>query len=520
MVASLLRPLTNGIQDERLYELNGTTFYPFLKQWNPTTRFTTQMVRLDFDSTPEFGVTSVLTLVPKGQLISRLFLVSNLPDISVPQTAAKSYCDASGLTLAGPKFGWTNSLGHALVSQASIDIGNTRCDTLDSRLLEMLDEYYNPIEKTTVINRMIKRRDNGFTEESFGRFVASTQVVVPLPFWFSRGDSAAFLPIDAIRDRENRVRLNISFRQSTGIYYTNSRNFRPMTAQQRTADGSSLWPIAGSQFYFNDPSGGTIIPGISTSTPVSPIPNIIMPTTLKLGETYVIAEYIYLDQPEANRFRIADLQYPIVQHYAMNPFQTRGLMRGSVEINVPNPTTSLFWMANRVEAPQYNAYFLATRDLSGADASGASSRNIWWPNATGLEASNPGFLRPGFMLSDSEPFTGFAIMYEGRLVRARTEAPAGWRAIVPSWEFKKSPWINGYYYTMALGNWPGYTPETRPRGEANLDKIQRRELIFELASKRGTNNPNDVPSYVIYCWAETYNILRVYGGRAGLMFAY
>jgi glutathione S-transferase len=29
-----------------------------------------------------------------------------------------------------------------------------------------------------------------------------------------------------------------------------------------------------------------------------------------------------------------------------------------------------------------------------------------------------------------------------------------------------------------------------------------------------------VPRYIIYLWAETYNIFRVYGGRAGMMFAY
>jgi len=29
-----------------------------------------------------------------------------------------------------------------------------------------------------------------------------------------------------------------------------------------------------------------------------------------------------------------------------------------------------------------------------------------------------------------------------------------------------------------------------------------------------------VPRYLVYVWAETYNIFRVYGGRGGMMFAY
>jgi len=43
---------------------------------------------------------------------------------------------------------------------------------------------------------------------------------------------------------------------------------------------------------------------------------------------------------------------------------------------------------------------------------------------------------------------------------------------------------------------------------------------LELTPRRGTYNQNDVPSYNVYIWAETYNVLRVYGGRAGLLFAY
>jgi hypothetical protein len=42
----------------------------------------------------------------------------------------------------------------------------------------------------------------------------------------------------------------------------------------------------------------------------------------------------------------------------------------------------------------------------------------------------------------------------------------------------------------------------------------------EFSPSRGSYNPNAVPSYTVYIYAATYNMLRVYGGRAGLMFAY
>jgi hypothetical protein len=59
-----------------------------------------------------------------------------------------------------------------------------------------------------------------------------------------------------------------------------------------------------------------------------------------------------------------------------------------------------------------------------------------------------------------------------------------------------------------------------PMGEANLDKMRSVELQLTFAPNRGSLRVCDLPSYTIYSWAETYNVLRIYGGRAGLMFAY
>jgi len=509
MVASLLKPLTTGIQNERLFFKR--VYTPFVRLWRTTGRFTTQLIRLDFDSVPTFGGTAFFRLVRKGQLITRLFLVANMPDINTPQVAALAAAEASGQIFAGPTFGWTNSVGHALIQQATLSIGNTELETLDSRLLEVLDEYQTPIEKTTTMNRLIKRKDNGFTSLSFGHDLTPTQVCVPLPFWFSRGDAACAFPIDAILSDD--VRIGITFRSLQGMYYTDTRAPLSTTRSASTDDGTALWPLLNSPFYVRDASG-TVIPSFGFA-PVKAIPGITMPSLLQLGDTYIMAEYAYVDQPEANRFRMADLQIPIVQHYAIQPFQTRGLAVSRIPIEVPNPTRDLFWMLQRIEAPTYNAHFLATKELTAP-----KSDTLWWPNATGLVANQPGFLTPAFALSDSEPLSAVALMYQGSLVRFRTQTPALYRSILPSWEQKKSPWVNRYYYNFPIGLWNGYTPITRPNGEGNLDKVPQRELLLELAPNRGSYNPNAVPSYTVYIWAETYNILRVYGGRAGIMFAY
>ena len=105
-------------------------------------------------------------------------------------------------------------------------------------------------------------------------------------------------------------------------------------------------------------------------------------------------------------------------------------------------------------------------------------------------------------------------------MRFRTQGPALFRSIIPAYEQRKTPWINRYYYNFPLGIQNGYTPFSNPRGEANLDKIVNRELVLQIRAKRGYLGGADVNDFMVYVYAETYNILRVYGGRGAVMFAY
>jgi hypothetical protein len=498
MVASLLKVISSGIQDERLHFKY--TLYPFQKLWRKSGRFTTQWSRLDFESVPQFGSTNYCRILRKGHIVTRLFLVAEMPDIYTKQKEARDICGN-----AQPVFGWTNSLGHALIQQLTLDIASERVETIPSRLLEMLDEYNTPLEKVPVLNDLILRKDNGFTPLSFGNKPTPERVVVPLPFWFTRGDPGCALPIDAMSIDE--VRIGIKFRQLNGLYYTNTH----LPSNTSYDEGSSLWPISGSNFYEGAPlpDGSNIIPGIQ------------MPNNLQLGECFIMAEYVYLDQPEANRFRLADIQVPIVQHYTMENYDTRSLPMARIRLDIPNPTRDIYFMLNRIEAPSYNAHFLATRDLSGnSNTLPNDSQTPWWPDASGLSAQYPGILRPAFSLSNSEPLRGYEVNYQGSLVRFRTESAPLFRSIIPSYEQRKTPWINRYYYNFSLGIQNGFTPFSRPQGEANLDKINNRELVLQLRPSRGAILQTSIPRYIVYVFAETYNIFRVYGGRSGLLFAY
>jgi hypothetical protein len=488
MVASLVRLLHSGIQDERLLTLNPSVYIRVLIR---TGRMTTQWVRLDFQQVPTFGQTASCRLLKKGELITRLYLVATMPDIYTQQ---KEVLNISNFV--GPRFGWTNSLGHSLIQEANVTIGGNEIDTLDRRLLEVMDEFNTPLEKVINVNTMIGRVQDGFTETSLGHSTTPTQVIVPLPFWFSRGDLGAALPIDSLHVDEVRVAIDFSPLQS--LYYTESRSLNGIAG----SDGSGLMPILGSRFYYSDPNG-TVVPGLSYTGKVSPLTSPIMPNNLVLGETYLLAEYVYLDKPEANRFRIADIEIPIVQHVALDVKDTQRAFFYQIPFEIQNPTRHLYFMAQNYYASTYNEFFLATADLSGGG-------NLWWPDCKGLNGAYPAALKPGFVSRGSEPFNLIELVYEGSYVRTSTENCALYRSILPSFEERKSPWINRYMYCLPFGVQSGYSEPSIVNGEANMNRINKKEL------RLGINGGQKW----IYVWAETYNVLKIYGGRATLLFAY
>ena len=489
MVASLLRLLHSGLQDDRLFVLNTKAYSRVLVRAG---RMTTQWSRLDFQQNPTFGQTASCRLIKKGELITRLYLVATMPDIYAQQLAISNVTN-----YVGPKFGWTNSLGHALVAQASVSLGGNRIETLDSRLLEVMDEYNTPLEKVLDVNKMIGRVQNGFTETSLGHSSVPTQVIVPLPFWFSRGDLGAALPIDSLHVDE--VRVSIQFRPLNSLYYTDSRSLVGVGG----SEGSALCPMLGSPFYVSDPVG-SVIPGLSYTGNASKLLGLTMPTKLELGDTYLLAEYIYLDKPEANRFRIADIEIPIVQHVAIDVKDTRRALFYQIPFEIQNPTRHLYFMAQNYYASAHNAFFLATTDLSG-------DGKLWWPDCSGLNGAYYSPLKPGFSSRGSEPFNLIELIYEGSYVRTSTENCAMYRSILPSLEERKSPWHNRYMYCLPFGVQSGYTEPSIVMGEANMNRIMKKELRLGL---------NSAQQMWIYCWAETYNILKIYGGRGTLLFAY
>jgi hypothetical protein len=477
--ASLLYILYSGLQEDRLIPPKGIPkIDTFQKVFLKTGRFTTEWYRMNFDGRPSFGTTARATIPRRGHLVTRAFLVTVMPDISTVQKTASAAAPAGYTTQ--PVFGWTNSVGHALIQQTELTIAGEPIDTLDGRLLEMLDEFHTPLEKLTVVNRMLGRHDSGFSAVSNGH-TTNQEVITPLPFWFMRGDPSAALPIDAIS--LDTVQISVQFAPLNSVYVSEPPR----------------QPLTNTTFTYTNGSN-SIASTLTTSS-------------YDIVDSYILLEYVYLDKPEANRLRLANITYPIVQHYPF-VYDTKGATSAKIPLSIPNLTRDLYFMAHRPEADLFNAPFLATRDLS------ASGSNIWWPDAQGLSTKKYGPLIPAYSTLDSEPISAISLLYEGSLVRYATDMPLLFRSVLPGLEQRKTPWHNKYYYHIPFGTQHEQFGITNTMGHANHDKIRRLELDLTFKQLRGSTQLTNVPTYTIYAWAETYALLRVYGGRAGLLFSY
>lgn len=495
MVASLIKTIYSGAEDIRL----GVTKEPLirLKKYIKNLlserqgRATTQWVRLDFISSPEFGRKSSIILPRKGHFIRRLFLVTTLPDLDEDRRNI--------IQAITPRFGYTNSIGHALVEEATLTIGGAKIDTLNSRLLEVLDEAYTPLEKVPTINKLIGRSTADISDG-----LPPQQLHIPLPFWFCNENPAYALPIDSIAVDE--VRLEITIRSLANLYYTRSR----------TTDGA-LYPLDSPTYYAYNDISGQLYPNLYIPTASEDIYQYTRKLykasntngrpidSYKLGDTYILAEYVYVDSPEANRFRLADLEIPIIQHTIIEPVTSQGRSEIQIPLRIGNPVKSLRFYGQLGTSEQLNAYFLATRELGAVNQYGPSPQ-LWWPNTGTLNEYN---LKPPFYNANSEIFSTIQLKYHGTLIRYTTDSPVQFRMSLPLlYGDAKTAWHNRYYYMFPFGD-----------SCANYDKIERVQLELGLNPVRGKLSTAFVPPAVtVYLFAETVNILRIFGGRAGLLF--
>ena len=462
----MLRIVSEGLQDvERLNAPRGrpsVQFYSIVLRRR--TRWSRIWRRVEFDGLADFGRTAIVTLPVLGELITRAVLVVNLPTLpTVPV----------GVGAVAPVWSWTNSIGNALCSDMTFLIGSSTVDTLDSRLMEILTEQEGAPEHFDSTNSLLGRFPAGFSPAVANATIPPAPAVGPSvelipPFGWNRGVGPHALPIQALA--RDKVQIQVTFRAAQECVYTESR----VASNPTVFQGPGPLPTLAS-CPFVDASGA----------PVSG-PGSRAPAAYHFVDAFWIVEYVNLEDREAAAFRLGDLHVPILQHLALPPQNTAGTRQVRVPIKPGGLIRDMTWVAQRVEAPTYNNYFLFSRDLNDGSGSG----DIWWPNARIPDWNyGDGYMRPAFVDRQSDPIAGATLWTQGTR-RFEHEGPSIFRSLIPALGSRRTPWVDRYIYRYDFGLWPtggldGEGGEDEYRGAANWDLIQQKELVLDMAPALG-----------------------------------
>lgn len=518
--ATSLTLVSSGLQDARLQPpLGNPDINQFCKVLRKTTRWSAQWNRVDFDGTPEFGQRVSMTLPRRGELVTGFNLVVVMPDIYTLQTAARA---ANPTTFLGPTYGWTNSLGHAVVQLIELEIGGVIVDAIDSRLLEVLDELYESVESTVAKNAMIMRAPNNFGPTTFqGTATAPVTVYVPIPWWWSRpGIYAQALPIQALAN--DVVRVHVTFRPVSQLFYSDARvDSRTVGFRPRQDILGAMWDIQGARWWRSNPAARTSVYSMNSTMAISNIgisgeliPSFNGPVRLSPQDAYALVEYISLEEAEAIPLRSAELTYRVPQHVIVPTVNTNGNKIVRIPLPYANPVKEFMWVAQRPETATYNATFLFTRDLQANSLTPSSYISPWWPDAQPVpRLDNNWQVKPAFQTSYSEPVIGVTLMYN-HIERVVHDTGSTFRALVPAFHFTKSAVYNRYVYAYSFSQKQEPTVY-EVQGSANWDKIPRKELYLTMNQGWCGLQP---PSMNVYTYLTIWNVFKVFGGRGGMLF--
>ena len=529
--ATLLSIVCYGLQDTRLLTPKGQpNISHYVKVFKKTTRWAAQWIRVDFDGNPDLGQRNTCTIPIKGELLSQVTLVVVMPDIATVQMNAKKACPNN--TFIGPTFGWTNSLGHAMIDLVEFDIGGVNVDRMDGRFLEIYDELYESNQSVRAKNRMIHRVANGFNASSIGSDPAEpTTCYVPIPFWFSQNEYENALPLEGLS--ADPVQIHVTLRPVSQLYYSDARinpNNPPLQdpgAQTVCSVDtmSEMPPMPNAVFYRANPQGKSVIYTTNPSQQNKGISGEVLPgyrmkTRYSVQDAYLLCEYISLEEMEATIFRSNMLEYRVEQHYIVPPQQTHQGKNVRVQLPYSNPVKDVKWVFQRQEITNYNAWFLFTRELYSATIQPTNWWQIpWWPDAV-ITSSDTSL--PAFRQAFSEPMQGAELSFSNIIRFSHQNSPSLFRSLLPMIHYRKAPLFNRYIYTYPFGLAPGAKDDKsigaffNPRGFSNFDKLPKKELLLTMKPDRLGN----LPDMTVYSYVTIWNVFRVFGGRGVMLFAY
>jgi len=255
-----------------------------------------------------FGETSICTIPHNIDLITNVTLRIQLPSLNLAHLAATNICrkdidltktctcvTCDKHSKSSTCFGWSNSIGHAIIDEYSFNVANTCINKSTGEWLDWKSEYSQTVEKKSGYWEMIGKRDPpSFKPSSLS---GAQDLLVPLDLYFTGKPDLAF-PSCAVHD-DNQT-ISIKWRNFNDCWITSNNGSVP-----------------------------TIIPQIKAS---------------------LLIEGVFLDNQERERFVNNNQLYLIKQIQKTGPtYFSKNIRSPMVDLDVLHPVTGIYWAVRRAD---------------------------------------------------------------------------------------------------------------------------------------------------------------------------
>lgn len=245
------------------------------------TNFAIESQAMFFDGDPDFGKRLSCLVPRRGDLLGPLVLEINLPALTLTDGTPVSY---------------VNSIGHALIEEITLEIGEQEIDTQTGEWMELWSNMTITNMQRQGFNDMIGKYDDYIEPQNFGPL----KLYIPLRFWFCK-NPGQYLPLLALQ--YHPIRINIKLRPLQQLFFT----------KQFAANCNTL--------------------------AVNPV---------KITDLRLYGDYVYLDVEERRRFVSNTHEYLIEQvQYTPSLSIPIGATSSSIRLEFNHPIRELLWFIQR-----------------------------------------------------------------------------------------------------------------------------------------------------------------------------
>lgn len=279
---TLVELIARGNQD--IYLIGNPQFSFFKSVYRRHTNFAIEPIRQIFTESPDFNKKVVCIIDKKADLLSDILLEVELPALT-------------------ENVSWTNGIGYFMIDYVELQLGGEPIDRITGDLMDAWMELSTQLgiknSLYTMIGKYITFNTN--TQSSAKR------LLIPLPFWFTRGVERA-LPLISMQYID--VKIVVQFKSFDQCWYKLSNGLTP-------------------------PSG------------------------LSITRSSLICNYIYLDTYERQKMATQQsFEYLIEQFQIANTYQ---VPVNSINLNIPlyfnHPVKEIIWMYRTTVATNANNYY-------------------------------------------------------------------------------------------------------------------------------------------------------------------